>query len=125
MKYQAVVWDLDGTLTDSAPGIMQSVRYALHKMNYPPLEEHVLRKFLGPPLAESFQQFCGMSHEEAIQATHFYKEVYNQTNWKKNAVYPGIRPLLETAGLLFSCRYREAPQHREKGAGLFLPFPFV
>lgn len=95
MKYQAVVWGLDGTLTDSAPGIMQSVRYALDKMNYPPLEENVLRKFLGPPLAESFQQFCGMSHEEAIQATHFYKEVYNQTNWKKNAVYPGIRPLLE------------------------------
>lgn len=96
MKYQAIVWDLDGTLTDSAPGIIQSVKYALNKMNRPPLEDNILRKFLGPPLAVSFQQFCGMSQDEALQATDFYREVYNTKEWMDNCVYPGIRPLLET-----------------------------
>lgn len=96
MKYQAIVWDLDGTLTDSAPGIMHSVQYALDKMGRSLLVESELRKFLGPPLAVSFQEFCGMSHDEAIQASIFYRETYNDTKWMDNSVYPGIRSLLET-----------------------------
>ena len=94
MKYPAVVWDLDGTLTDSAPGIMHSIAYALHSMQRHVPDTDILRKFLGPPLAVSFQQFCGMTHEEAVTAAGHYRDVYNQTAWKDNSVYPGIRALL-------------------------------
>lgn len=95
MKYQAVIFDLDGTLTDSAPGILAGVRYAHQKMGWPLPEEQVLRKFLGPPLMVSFTQFSGMSVAQAAQAQDIYREYYLSTGFFENAVYPGIRPLLE------------------------------
>ena len=94
MKYQAVVFDLDGTLTDSAPGVICSTRYALEKMNWPVPEEPVLRRFLGPPLATSFMEYCGMTHEQAVEGTRLYRERYNVEGWRENAVFPGIRQLL-------------------------------
>ena len=94
MIYKAVVFDLDGTLTDSAPGIMASARYALETMRLPVPPEATLRSFLGPPLAESFMRYCGMSHEQAVEATGHYRDMYNAKGWLENQVYPGIRPLL-------------------------------
>lgn len=96
MKYQAVVFDLDGTLTDSAPGIMASTRYALEQMDWPVPEEADLRKFLGPPLAESFMRFCGMNEAQAVQATTHYRTRYHSIGWLENKPYPGIRALLRT-----------------------------
>ena len=94
MKYQAVIFDLDGTLTDSAPGILAGVRYAHKQMNWPLPDEAVLRKFLGPPLMVSFTQFSGMTTQQAAQAQDKYREYYLSTGFFENAVYPGIRPLL-------------------------------
>ncbi len=94
MTYEAVVFDLDGTLTDSAPGIMASTRYALETMRLPVPPETVMRSFLGPPLAESFMRCCGMSKEQAVEVTGHYRERYHATGWLENQVYPGIRPLL-------------------------------
>ncbi|NLB38941.1 MAG: HAD hydrolase-like protein, partial [Clostridiales bacterium] len=95
MKYAAVVFDLDGTLTDSQPGIMRSAAYALEKMGKSPLSDAALRKFLGPPLTQSFAEHAGMSAEETIQATHLYRERYANIGWRENKVYPGIRRLLQ------------------------------
>lgn len=95
LLYDAVVFDLDGTLTDSAEGIIASVQYALNKMDHPVLEDAVLRKFLGPSLISSFQKYSGMTEEEAIQATAFYRERYYPAGSKENSVYPGIRPILQ------------------------------
>lgn len=94
MKYQAVIFDLDGTLTDSAPGILAGVRYAHQQMNWPLPDDAVLRKFLGPPLMVSFTQFSGMTTQQAAQAQDKYREYYLSTGYFENAVYPGIRPLL-------------------------------
>lgn len=94
MKYQAVIFDLDGTLTDSAPGILAGVRHAHQQMDWPLPEEAILRKFLGPPLMVSFTQFSGMSREQAAQAQDCYREYYHETGFLENAVYPGIRQLL-------------------------------
>ena len=99
MTYEAVVFDLDGTLSDSAPGILTSVRYALEKMHLPILPDATLRKFLGPPLADSFIRFCGLTREEAIEATLLYRERYHAIGWLENQIYPGVRSLLLTLKL--------------------------
>ena len=95
MKYGAVVFDLDGTLTDSQEGITRSVAYALERMGKTALSQDVLRKFLGPPLTQSFAKHAGMTPEETIQATHLYRERYAITGWRENRVYPGVRRLLQ------------------------------
>lgn len=94
MSRRAVIFDLDGTLTDSAIGILNCLTYALEKMGRPLPGEPVMRKFLGPPLAESFARFCGMSEDEAILATQYYRERYQSIGWRENRVYPGVRKVL-------------------------------
>ena len=95
MLYDVVIFDLDGTLTDSGEGIFNCVRYALEKMNRPVPDDQTLEKFIGPPLADSFMRICGMTEEDAKEATRLYRERYNPVGWRENTVYPGIRSLLK------------------------------
>ena len=55
MRYTTAIFDLDGTITDSGPGIMNAIRYAVKKRGLPEVPEEVLRSFIGPPLKEQFQ----------------------------------------------------------------------
>ena len=66
MRFHTLLFDLDGTVTDSGPGIMNSVRYALEKAGMQSPEEKELRAFIGPPLHEQFQSFCGITAEQAV-----------------------------------------------------------
>ena len=59
-NYDVILFDLDGTLTDSAPGILNSVRYACRKLGLPIPGEETLRRFLGPPLIASFRELMGL-----------------------------------------------------------------
>ena len=61
MTWSAVLFDLDGTLTDSGEGIRRSVAYALEKMGRPPLSEAELNSFIGPPLKDAFRDYAGMT----------------------------------------------------------------
>lgn len=97
-KYKAVLFDLDGTINDSGPGIMNSARCAIEKMGYPPLGEETLRRFVGPSLLYSFQTFCGMSEEEAERAIVLYREVYGGGQAYNLTVYDGMTELLEILG---------------------------
>ena len=94
IRYDAVIFDLDGTLTDSQPGIFACTEYALKKMGLPVPPEDTLRRFLGPPLAESFMRYCGMKERDAAYATDLYRERYIPIGWKENRVFPYIRALL-------------------------------
>ena len=98
LKYKAVLFDLDGTINDSGPGIMKSVQYALGKMGYPPLPEETLRRFVGPSLQYSFRTFSGMSGEEAERAVALYRECYNNGEAYNLTVYDGMVQLLELLG---------------------------
>ena len=91
-----LLWDLDGTLTDPALGITNSVQYALRAFG---IEEPVREKlypFIGPPLMDSFRQFYGFSKEEAARAVTVYREYFAETGIFENCVYPGIPDLLQT-----------------------------
>ena len=86
-----VLFDLDGTLTQSEEGIWNCARYALKKMGRPEPDAATLRKFIGPPLMWSFRELAGMTEAEAAQAQELYRERYNETGLFENRVYPGIR----------------------------------
>lgn len=93
--YNTILFDLDGTLTDSEPGIINSIEYALKKYGIEMENKADLRKFLGPPLKESFKQFCSFSEEKAEQAVEFYREYFREKGIFENNVYQGVVELLE------------------------------
>ena len=95
MKYDAVLFDLDGTLTESEPGIVNSVKYALEKMGAPEASLEQLRSFIGPPLFESFVRVGMFNEEDAHKAVALYRERFDRVGWKENSVYPGIPALLK------------------------------
>ena len=94
LQYDTVIFDLDGTLTNSEKGITACAAYALKKMGWEVPPPETLRKFIGPPLSESFRQYCGMDAKETDIAVATYRERYLPIGWRENQVYPGIRSLL-------------------------------
>ncbi len=95
MKCDVVLFDLDGTLTDSGPGVTGCVRKALEKMGKPVPPPETLRRFIGPPLFDSFTKLCGLGPAEADRAVEFYRAFYNDGGVFDNAVYDGIPETLE------------------------------
>lgn len=98
-----VLFDLDGTVTDSGQGIMNSVQYALDRFGIRNPDRAVLRRFVGPPLDDSFMRFYGFSQEEARKAVQYYREYYSAGGIFENALYEGIE---ETLRQLKSCGCR-------------------
>ena len=96
MKYTTVLFDLDGTLTRSEEGITRSALYAAEKMGFTGFTKKEFMAFIGPPLFESFKKICGMTDEQADQATALYRERFSVVGWAENEVYPGIPALLRS-----------------------------
>lgn len=93
--YDVILFDLDGTLTDSGLGITNSVAYSLKKYGIEVSDRTELYKFIGPPLKESFEKYYGFSSEEAGRAVEYYREYYTDKGIFENAVYEGIEELLQ------------------------------
>lgn len=89
-----ILFDLDGTLTDSGEGIMNCAIYALSHYGIPAPTEKELRTFVGPPLTESFARF-GVPAEQIDEAIRIYRSRYIPIGKFENHPYPGIRELLE------------------------------
>jgi dTMP kinase len=94
LPYDAVIFDLDGTLSRSGEGIMRSAAYALERMGYDPPDETTLYRFIGPPLVHSFMNLLHMSEADAHKAQAIYRERYNDTGLYETAIYAGIPTLL-------------------------------
>ena len=93
--YKYVLFDLDGTLTDSKEGILNSVAYALEKMGISSegrLDPHVI---VGPPLLDTFEGYYGFEPEKARQAYSFFQERYSTIGKFENRAFEGIVPLLK------------------------------
>ena len=121
MTYQAILFDLDGTLTDSGEGIMRSVQYALEKMGKPESDLSKLRVFVGPPLKEQFMAYAHLSEEEAVRAVAFYRERFAVTGIYENALYEGVPQLLMRL-LAQGCRLGVASSKPEKFVRIVLSY---
>lgn len=93
-----VLFDLDGTLTDSAPGIIDALHYALDQLGLDRPDEQTLRSFLGPPLAVTFAEYYQLDNRTIDEGIGHYRERYAQTSVSGNSVFPGIPELLSELG---------------------------
>jgi len=94
LKQLALLFDLDGTLTDSGEGVINCVQLALRHFGIPCEDRQALRAFVGPPLRVSFPQF-GVPEDRVEEAVAIYRSRYLPVGIYENEVYPGIRDLLE------------------------------
>lgn len=92
----AVLFDLNGTLTDPGEGITNSVAYALQCRGISVPEREALYAFIGPPLSESFMRYFGFSAEEAEEAIRTYRVYFRDRGIFENRVYDGIAKLLQS-----------------------------
>ena len=89
-----ILFDLDGTLTDSGEGVMKSVRFALDRMGFPNEPYSALRRFIGPPLHKSFMDFYGFPEEKAFEAVETMRVRYREKGVYENSLYPGMKEML-------------------------------
>ena len=89
-----IIFDLDGTLTDSGPGIKNSVRHTLIHYGLPMEDDVSLNRYVGPPLLVSFQQYMGFSKERAKEAIAVYRSYFIAKGMFENRVYEGVVPML-------------------------------
>ena len=92
--YDAVVFDLDGTLFDAEEGIVSSVRKAMEEMGLAIPQGAELRQVVGPPLRYSFHDLLNVPAERLDEAAERYARVFRSEGMYRYSVYPGIRTLL-------------------------------
>ena len=92
---KTILFDLDGTLTDSGEGIINCAILALEHFGLPVPSREEMRVFVGPPLHETFVRF-GVPKDKAEEAVAVYRSRYIPIGKYENTPYPGIRELLET-----------------------------
>jgi phosphoglycolate phosphatase len=95
---EALLFDLDGTLTDSFEGIANCLRYAVARMGLPEPDAAPLRACAGPPLRETLPRLIGTDDSVTVErALGFYRERFADVGWRENAVYPGVADMLDAA----------------------------
>lgn len=94
MSEKAILFDLDGTLTDSGEGIMKCAKLALNHYDIEVADMSALRVFVGPPLEDTFVKF-GVPQEETAEAVRIFRSRYLTVGKFENFPYPGIPELLQ------------------------------
>ncbi len=93
--WTCVLFDLDGTITDSAPGITKSIASTLETLGLPIPSPAELVQYVGPPLLDSFRDFAHMTEAEAREALAIYRTSYHADGAFDSAVFPGVRGVLK------------------------------
>lgn len=93
--YEYLLFDLDGTVTDSEEGILNSVRHCLTHYRISPPEPEILKKFIGPPLVQSLQKYYDFDPDQATYAVKVYREYFRKKGMYENKLYPGMAPMLK------------------------------
>lgn len=92
--YKCVIFDLDGTLFDTSPGIIRALRYVIKKEKLPFLDDEELIKFVGPPLGVSFDKYYSCSEKNKLRYVREFREYYQNNTIMNFEVYDGIDDLL-------------------------------
>lgn len=93
-KYKVVLFDLDGTLLDTSPGIFNSVRFAEKTLGLNPIPDNQLKNFVGPPPIESYKINYGVSEEIAIKATKYHRQYGAEYGIYEAKIYDGVPEML-------------------------------
>ena len=93
MGWDVILFDLDGTLTDSGPGIMHAAQYALDAFGVHVEDARTLSFFVGPPLVETFARY--FPPEQVPAAIEQFRKYYRETGWLENEPYPGVGECLQ------------------------------
>ncbi len=96
MRFKNILFDLDGTLTDSAEGITKSVAYALKELKNMVIEPERLRPFVGPPFVDSYRKMFGFNDDEISEAIRISRIYFTSKGMYENTVYEGVHELLKT-----------------------------
>lgn len=94
MKFDCVLFDLDGTLLDTSGGVLQAIDYTIQKMELPDLAEDVKRTFIGPPIYESLKIAYDLNQEDCDKATEIFRNAYKDIFLFQAVPYDGIYGLL-------------------------------
>ena len=94
MRYDAILFDFDGTIADTMPGIHQALQYAAGQMGCAPVDDALARRFIGPPILDSAQRYLGLTEEQAVRFYELFREVYNGEMLFNTRVYTGVPQLL-------------------------------
>lgn len=116
-RFDTAIFDLDGTLTDSAPGIINSIRYAVNKLGYREMTDAELRSCVGPPLAEHIMKLLNISEASSLEFLKAYREYFAKKGIYENNVYPGVLDMLaclrKSGVRLMLCTGKPEPYARE------------
>ncbi|MFT6716478.1 MAG: phosphoglycolate phosphatase [Saprospiraceae bacterium] len=100
-----ILFDLDGTLTDSSPGIINSILFALNKMGVQENDQKKLRSFVGPSLASTFKDNYFPDKADQKQAIKYYREYFSTKGIYENSLYEDVKELLD---IIKSANYKIA-----------------
>ncbi len=92
---EIVLFDLDGTLTDAGPGIINGMRIVFDHYGIPQPDEATMRSYLGPPLADTWRTYYGFTDEQIVESLAIYRDYYHDVGLFENAVFDGIPELLQ------------------------------
>lgn len=94
--YQTIIFDLDGTVIDSGPGVTHAVQYSLNKMGITVEDAGSLKHFIGPPLYDSYQRYYGFDKAQQDRAIEYYREYYEEKGVHENSLYDGMEQVLSS-----------------------------
>jgi phosphoglycolate phosphatase len=94
-QFSCILFDLDGTIVDSAPGITATLAYTFGQLGLPIPTPAELVAYVGPPILDSFRDLAGFTPEQSQRALDIYRPQYLKTGVFDAAVYPGIPEVLK------------------------------
>ena len=117
-KYDAVLFDFDGTVADTGKGIFSSIQYAVECLGFEPLDNETLRRFIGPPVFDSFRREFGIDEEKCRFAVKKYREKYAESGIFQFEIYEGIPELFKTLhdSKYLECKARDDHYGRKRDA---------